>query len=125
MCNIKKNYELIRNLNFIGAKRIYLTYVATKEKYQYYLKREENFLQLLSNAKKRLEGGSISRKDYVSFQSAYIDSTLATIAVRNDLLELQRSLYVILGLKNHEFISHFEPPNMVSDTAKNAAKYGS
>ncbi|MWV62695.1 TolC family protein [Helicobacter saguini] len=114
----QKNYELIRNLNFIGAKRIYLTYVATKEKYQYYLKREENFLQLLSNAKKRLEGGSISRKDYVSFQSAYIDSTLATIAVRNDLLELQRSLYVILGLKNHEFISHFEPPNMVSDTAK-------
>lgn len=118
----QKNYELIRNLNFIGTKRIYLTYIATKEKYQYYLKREENFLQLLSIAKKRLDGGSISRKDYVSFQSAYIDSTLATIAVRNDLLELQRQLYMILGLKEHEFVSHFEKEKTTTQNTESKSK---
>lgn len=104
----QKSHILIRNISFIGVKRIYLTYIATKEKYQYYLTRERNFLQLLGNAKKRLEGGSISRKDYVSFESAYIDSTLASLAVQNELIELQRMLFMILGLDKQGYVSHFE-----------------
>lgn len=108
----QKSHHLIRNINFIAVKRIYLTYVATKEKYKFYLKREENLLRLLSIAKRRLEGGSISRKDLVNFESAYLDSTLASVAVRNELLELQKSLFIILGLENQEYISHFEPENM-------------
>ena len=98
-----KSNELILNLNFIEAKRIYLNYIATKEKYKYFLKREENFLKLLSIAKKRLEGGSISQKDFVSFESAYIDSKLASIAVRNDLIELQKTLFTFMGLKNSDY----------------------
>ncbi|WP_034346526.1 TolC family protein [Helicobacter trogontum] len=99
----QKTHSLLRNINFINAKRIYLTYVATKEKYRYYLKREENFLKLLYIAKKRLEGGSISRKDYVSFEVAYLDSTLASVAVRNELLELQKNLFMFMGLDKHHY----------------------
>lgn len=99
----QKTHNLLRNLNFINAKRIYLTYVATKEKYRYYLKREENFLKLLHIAKKRLEGGSISRKDYVSFEVAYLDSTLASVAVRNELLELQKNLFMFMGLDKQHY----------------------
>lgn len=99
----QKTHSLLRNLNFINAKRVYLTYVATKEKYKYYLKREENFLKLLHIAKKRLEGGSISKKDYVNFEGAYLDSTLASIAVRNELLELQKNLFMMMGLDKHHY----------------------
>ena len=99
----QKSQNLIRNINFIGAKKIYLTYVATKEKYHYFLKREENFLKLLSIAQKRLNGGSISQKDYVSFKSAYIDSTLASVAVKNELIELQKSLFMFMGLDTQHF----------------------
>lgn len=99
----KQTHTLLRNLNFINAKRTYLTYVATKEKYRYYLKREENFLKLLHIAKKRLEGGSISKKDYVNFEGAYLDSTLASIAVRNELLELQKSLFMMMGLDKQHY----------------------
>ena len=99
----QKTHNLLRNLNFINAKRIYLTYVATKEKYRYYLKREENFLKLLHIAQKRLEGGSISRKDYVSFEVAYLDSTLASVAVRNELLELQKNLFMFMGLDKQHY----------------------
>ncbi len=99
----QKTHNLLRNINFINAKRIYLTYVATKEKYRYYLKREENFLKLLYIAKKRLEGGSISKKDYVSFQGAYLDSTLASVAVRNELLELQKNLFILMGLDKQHY----------------------
>lgn len=103
----KQTHTLLRNLNFINAKRIYLTYVATKEKYRYYLKREENFLKLLHIAKKRLEGGSISKKDYVNFEGAYLDSTLASIAVRNELLELQKNLFMMMGLDKQHY-AHIE-----------------
>lgn len=99
----QKTHSLLRNLNFINAKRIYLTYVATKEKYRYYLKREENFLKLLHIAKKRLEGGSISKKDYVNFEGAYLDSKLASIAVRNELLELQKNLFMMMGLDKQHY----------------------
>ncbi len=99
----QKTHGLIRNIKFINGKRIYLTYIATKEKYKYYLKREENFLKLLSIAQKRLNGGSISKKDYVSFESAYLDSTLASIAVRNELLELQKNLFTLMGLDKRHY----------------------
>ncbi len=99
----QKTHGLIKNIKFINGKRIYLTYIATKEKYKYYLKREENFLKLLSIAKKRLDGGSISKKDYVSFESAYLDSTLASVAVRNDLLELQKNLFILMGLDKQHY----------------------
>ena len=105
----KTSQNLILNMSFIAAKRTYLTYMATKEKYKYYLKREENFLRLLSIARKRLKGGSISNKDLVSFEAAYLDSQLATVSVRNDLLELQRTLFSMLGLDKQGYLSSPKP----------------
>lgn len=99
----QKSQMLFRNITFIAAKKTYLTYVATKEKYRYFLQREENFLKLLSIAQKRLQGGSISQKDYVSFKSAYLDSTLASVAVRNELIELQKTLFMFMGLQHAHY----------------------
>ncbi|RDU73187.1 TolC family protein [Helicobacter aurati] len=120
-------HKLLRNISFIEIKRIYLTYIATKEKYKYHLKREANFLQLLNIARKRLVGGSVSRKDFTNFESAYTDSLLTTIAVRNELLELQKSLFIILGLDKKDFISQVEqnsqtlpqPTNILSTNDSN------
>lgn len=110
-----KTHSLLSNLNFIGAKRTYLTYMQVKQKYMYYLQRETNFLTLLQNANKRLEAGSISNKDYVSFQSAYFDSNLANIKIKNELIQLQKTLFMSLGLSNQEYNISLDSTNDKND----------
>ncbi|PAF44615.1 TolC family protein [Helicobacter sp. 11S02629-2] len=100
----KEATELVKNIAFINAKKMYLTYMAIKEKYRYDIQREINFLTLLNIAKKKLDAGSISQKDYVNFESAYIAANLISISTKNDLIKAQQDLYVILGLKDAEFL---------------------
>ena len=93
----QKSYELYKNLAFISAKRLYLTYELTKEKYNVAIAREHNFLSQLQIAKAKLDAGSMSKKDYISFNNSYLDAKLLKMQTQTQLLDLQRMLHQILG----------------------------
>ncbi|WP_233712887.1 MULTISPECIES: TolC family protein [unclassified Helicobacter] len=93
----QKSYELYKNLAFISAKRLYLTYELTKEKYNVAIARENNFLSQLQIAKAKLDAGSMSKKDYISFNNSYLDAKLLKMQTQTQLLDLQRMLHQILG----------------------------
>ncbi|PAF43897.1 TolC family protein [Helicobacter sp. 11S03491-1] len=94
----KKSYELSKNLTFIAAKRLYLTYVITKEKYDIYTKREDNYRSQLDIAKERLKAGSMSKKDYINFKNSYLESRLAKTNIQSILINLEKTLDTLLGI---------------------------
>ncbi len=93
-----KSYQLNKNLAFIGAKRLYLTYVMTKEKYQVYVQREANFYSQLKIAKEKVKAGSMSKKDYINFNNSYLESKLAKINVETKLIDLEKMLDTMLAI---------------------------
>lgn len=94
----QKTYNLYRELAFISAKRLYLTYTLTKEKYNIATQREGNFYNQLKIAEAKLNAGSMSKKDYISFNNSYLDAKLLKMQTQTQLLELQRTLHQLLGL---------------------------
>lgn len=94
----KKHYDLLKTLAFIGAKRLYLNYILTKEKYQIYQLREQNFLSQLEIAESRLKSGSIANKDYVNFKNSYYEAKLARTQTQHDIAFLKAELLKSLGL---------------------------
>lgn len=94
-----KSYELYRNIAFIGAKNLYLTYYISKEKLHMFEQREANFLSQLQIAESKWKAGSMSKKDYISFKKSFYDAKLLRKQEQTKLLEYQRMLYQILGLK--------------------------
>ena len=95
----QKTYNLYKNLAFISAKQLYLSYLITKEKYHIYIHRESNFLSQLQIAKARVKAGSMSQKDYISFNNSYLDAKLLKMQAQTQLLDLQRQLHQILGIE--------------------------
>ncbi|MGL2655884.1 TolC family protein [Helicobacter pylori] len=93
-----KSYQLNKNLAFIGAKRLYLTYVMTKEKYQVYAQREANFYSQLKIAKEKVKAGSMSEKDYINFKNSYLESKLAKTNVETKLIDLEKMLDTMLAI---------------------------
>ncbi|GAA7076060.1 TolC family protein [Helicobacter pylori] len=93
-----KSYQLNKNLAFIGAKRLYLTYVMTKEKYQVYVQREANFYSQLKIAKEKVKAGSMSEKDYINFKNSYLESKLAKTNVETKLIDLEKMLDTMLAI---------------------------
>ncbi|MGL2489640.1 TolC family protein [Helicobacter pylori] len=93
-----KSYQLSKNLAFIGAKRLYLTYVMTKEKYQVYVQREANFYSQLKIAKEKVKAGSMSEKDYINFKNSYLESKLAKTNVETKLIDLEKMLDTMLAI---------------------------
>lgn len=93
-----KTYKLHKELAYISAKRLYLSYTLTKEKYNVAMQRESNFYHQLQIAKAKLDAGSMSKKDYISFNNSYLDAKLLKMQTQAQLLELQRVLHQILGL---------------------------
>lgn len=100
----QKTYNLYKNLAFISAKQLYLTYLITKEKYHIYIHRESNFLSQLQIAQAKLNAGSMSKKDYISFNNAYLDARLLKMRSQTQLLDLQRQLHQILGVEMGEIV---------------------
>ncbi|MGX2971514.1 TolC family protein [Helicobacter sp. T3_23-1059] len=100
----QKTYNLYKNLAFISAKQLYLSYLITKEKYHIYIHRESNFLSQLQIAKARVKAGSMSQKDYISFNNSYLDAKLLKMQAQTQLLDLQRQLHQILGIEVLEII---------------------
>lgn len=100
----QKTYNLYKNLAFISAKQLYLTYLITKEKYHIYIHRESNFLSQLQIAQAKLNAGSMSKKDYISFNNAYLDARLLKMRSQTQLLDLQRQLHQILGVDMGEIV---------------------
>lgn len=100
----QKTYNLYKNLAFISAKQLYLTYLITKEKYHIYIHRESNFLSQLQIAQAKLNAGSMSKKDYISFNNAYLDARLLKMQSQTQLLDLQRQLHQILGVEMGEIV---------------------
>lgn len=95
----QKNYELLKELSIIGAKRIYLSYLLTKEKYAIYQQREQNFLSQLKIAELKFKLGSVSKKDYVNFKNSYYDVKAARVQTQKELMGLESTLAKILGIK--------------------------
>ncbi len=93
-----KSYQLNKNLAFIGAKRLYLTYMMTKEKYQVYAQREANFYSQLKIAKEKVKAGSMSEKDYINFNNSYLESKLAKTNVETKLIDLEKMLDTMLAI---------------------------
>ncbi|WRA65661.1 TolC family protein [Helicobacter pylori] len=93
-----KSYQLNKNLAFIGAKRLYLTYMMTKEKYQVYVQREANFYSQLKIAKEKVKAGSMSEKDYINFNNSYLESKLAKTNVETKLIDLEKMLDTMLAI---------------------------
>lgn len=100
----QKTYNLYKNLAFISAKQLYLNYIIAKEKYHIYIHRESNFLSQLQIAKAKLKAGSMSQKDYISFNNSYLDAKLLKMQAQTTLLDLQRQLHQILGIEVLEII---------------------
>ncbi|WP_095333805.1 TolC family protein [Helicobacter sp. 11S02596-1] len=95
----KKSYELSKNLVFIAAKRLYLNYVITKEKYDIYTQRENNYLSQLKIAKEKVDAGSMSKKDYINFKNSYLESRLAKTNVESTLISLEKTLDTLLAIE--------------------------
>ncbi|WP_104747675.1 TolC family protein [Helicobacter cetorum] len=93
-----KSYTLSKNLAFIGAKRLYLTYVITKEKYKIYVQREANFYSQLEIAKKKVKAGSMSEKDYINFNNSYLESKLAKTNIETMLINIEKLLDTMLAI---------------------------
>ncbi|RDU72024.1 hypothetical protein CQA57_07215 [Helicobacter anseris] len=94
----QKNYDLLKNLAVVGAKRVYFTYLFTKEKYEIYRQREQNFLSQLKIAEAKFKSGSVSRKDYVNFKNSYYDAKASRVQTQKELLSLESTLAKILGI---------------------------
>ena len=102
----QKTYELYKNLAFISAKRLYLNYMITKEKYNIAIARENNFFSQLQIAKAKLNAGSMSKKDYISFNNSYLDSKLLKMQTQTQLLDFQRTLHQLLGfIEPHKYLN--------------------
>ena len=112
----QKTYNLYKNLAFISAKQLYLTYLITKEKYHIYIHRESNFLSQLQIAQAKLNAGSMSQKDYISFNNAYLDARLLKMQSQTQLLDLQRQLHQILGVDMGDIVlpDELESPSVDS-----------
>ncbi|MDO7253288.1 TolC family protein [Helicobacter cappadocius] len=93
----KKSYELRKNLAFIAAKRLYLTYSITKEKYNIYIQRENNYRSQLDIAKQKLDAGSMSKKDYINFRNSYLEAKLAKTNVKSTLVNLEKTIDTLIG----------------------------
>lgn len=98
----KKSYSLGKNLAFIAAKRLYLTYKITQEKYNIYTKREDNYRSQLTIAKKKLEAGSMSQKDYINFRNSYLEAKLAKTYIQSTLIDLRKTLEMLLGIESYK-----------------------
>lgn len=127
----QKTYNLYKNLAFISAKQLYLTYLITKEKYHIYIHRESNFLSQLQIAQAKLNAGSMSKKDYISFNNAYLDARLLKMRSQTQLLDLQRQLHQILGVDVGEIVLPDEIAESTdssqlstSDSASGGADFG-
>lgn len=127
----QKTYNLYKNLAFISAKQLYLTYLITKEKYHIYIHRESNFLSQLQIAQAKLNAGSMSKKDYISFNNAYLDARLLKMRSQTQLLDLQRQLHQILGVDMGEIVLPDEIAESTdssqlgtSDSASGGADFG-
>lgn len=96
----RKSYELSRNLAFIGAKRLYLNYILNIEKHNIYAKREKIFLSQLNAAQRKVEAGSMSKKDYINFKNSYLESKLAKINMETLIINQERTLNTMLAIVN-------------------------
>lgn len=102
----QKTYELYKNLAFISAKQLYLNYMITKEKYNIAIARENNFFSQLQIAKAKLNAGSMSKKDYISFNNSYLDAKLLKMQTQTQLLDFQRTLHQLLGfIEPHKYLN--------------------
>ncbi|WP_257842597.1 TolC family protein [Helicobacter sp. 13S00477-4] len=109
----KKSYELSKNLTFIASKRLYLSYLITREKYNIYTQRENNYLSQLQIAKQKVNAGSMSEKDYINFKNSFLESKLAKTNVKSTLIDLEKILDTILGVANTD--SEYEDFNVFLD----------
>lgn len=114
----KKSYELSKNLVFIAAKRLYLTYKVTQEKYNIYTKREDNYRSQLAIAKKRLDAGSMSQKDYINFRNSYLEAKLARTYVHSTLIDLKKMLEMLLGIESLKNAQDIRVPDLDFDYVK-------
>lgn len=114
----KKSYNLSKNLAFIAAKRLYLTYKITQEKYNIYTKREDNYRSQLSIAKKRLDAGSMSQKDYINFRNSYLEAKLARTYVHSTLIDLKKTLEMLLGIESLKSTQDIRVPDLDFDYVK-------
>ncbi len=96
----KKNYELLKNLALIGARRIYFNYKLMEEKYEIYQQIEQIFLSQLKIAEAKLRAGSLSQRECVNFRNSYYGAKLARIESEKMLTNLRASLLKILGLND-------------------------
>lgn len=120
----QKTYNLYKNLAFISAKQLYLTYLITKEKYHIYIHRESNFLSQLQIAQAKLNAGSMSKKDYISFNNAYLDARLLKMQSQTQLLDLQRQLHQILGVEMGDIVLPYEVESLSVDSSGLGASIG-
>lgn len=114
----KKSYDLSKNLAFIAAKRLYLTYKVTQEKYNIYTKREDNYRSQLAIAKKRLDAGSMSQKDYINFRNSYLEAKLARTYVHSALIDLKKMLEMLLGIESLKSAQDIRVPDLDFDYVK-------
>lgn len=99
----KKSYQLSKNLAFIAAKRLYLTYCIAEEKYNIYVQRENNYRSQLDIAKQKLDAGSMSKKDYINFRNSYLEAKLAKTNAKSTLMNLEKTLDTLLGITQDNF----------------------
>ena len=100
----QKNYDLLKNLTIIGAKRVYFSYLLTKEKFEIYKQKERNFFSQLNIAEAKFRSGSVSKRDYVNFKTSYYDAKAARVQTQKQLMDLEAVLAKMLGagLKDSE-----------------------
>lgn len=96
----KKTYELLKNITFINAKKLYLIYVLTKEKYNIYTKREQNYFSQLKIARAKVNAGSMSERDYINFNNSYLEAKLAKTNIKSHLIKLEKTLDTLLAIEN-------------------------
>ncbi|WP_253248326.1 TolC family protein [Helicobacter sp. 12S02634-8] len=120
----KKSYELSKNLTFIAAKRLYLNYTITKEKYDIYTQRENNYLSQLNIAKQKVNAGSMSQKDYINFKNSYLESRLAKTQVASMLIDLEKTLDTLIARTSPDVFDTPLAPVMTQDIKVTGLSFG-
>ncbi len=98
----QKQYDLLKTLTLIGAKRLYFSYEIMEEKYNIYKQREQIFLSQLKIAEARLKAGSVAKKDYTNFKNSYYEAKLARMETQKQIVNLRASLLKALGLRKYD-----------------------
>ena len=98
----QKQYDLLKTLALIGAKRLYFGYEIMEEKYNIYKQREQIFLSQLKIAEAKLKAGSVAKKDYTNFKNSYYEAKLARMETQKQIVNLRASLLKALGLSEYD-----------------------